>query len=138
MREHLGGIYEFLERRKIETLQELERKAQTVAAPAVTTEQPESVNAGMPDAKPQAARSYEEQKERARRLRKLEKAVADAEQEIMTLEDKIATLEARMATPEGAADTTLYTEHGQLKTALSEAMDRWTEASEALSEASAS
>ena len=92
----------------------------------------------MPDAKPQAARSYEEQKERARRLRKLEKAVADAEQEIMTLEDKIATLEARMATPEGAAEPTLYTEHGQLKTALSEAMDRWTEASEALSEASAS
>ena len=34
--------------------------------------------------------------------------------------------------------TSLYTEHGQLKTALSEAMDRWTEASEALSEASAS
>ena len=138
VREHLGGIYEFLERRKIETLQELERKAQTVAAPAVTTKQPESVNAGMPDAKPQAVRSYEEQKERARRLRKLEKAVADAEQEIMTLEDKIATLEARMATPEGAAEPTLYTEHGQLKTALSEAMDRWTEASEALSEASAS
>lgn len=138
VREHLGGIYEFLERRKIETLQELERKAQTVAAPAVTTAPPESVNAGMPDAKPQAVRSYEEQKERARRLRKLEKAVADAEQEIMTLEDKIATLEARMATPEGAAEPTLYTEHGQLKTALSEAMDRWTEASEALSEASAS
>ena len=138
VREHLGGIYEFLERRKIETLQELEGKAQTVAAPAVTTKQPESVNAGMPDAKPQAVRSYEEQKERARRLRKLEKAVADAEQEIMTLEDKIATLEARMATPEGAAEPTLYTEHGQLKTVLSEAMDRWTEASEALSEASAS
>ena len=138
VREHLGGIYEFLERRKIETLQELERKAQTVSVPAATTAQPESVSAGMPDAKPQAARSYEEQKERARRLRKLEKAVAEAEQEIMTLEDEIATLEARMATPEGAAEPTLYTEHGQLKTVLSEAMDRWTEASEALSEASAS
>ncbi len=138
VREHLGGIYEFLERRKIETLQELERKAQPVAAASATTAQPESVSAGTPDAKAQAARSYEEQKERARRLRKLEKAVADAEQEIMTLEDEIATLEARMATPEGASETALYTEHGRLKTALSEAMDRWTVTSEALSEASAS
>ena len=85
MREHLGGIYEFLERRKIETLHELERKAQTVVVLVVMTKQPESVNVGMLDAKPQAVRSYEEQKERARRLRKLEKAVADAEQEIMTV-----------------------------------------------------
>lgn len=138
VREHLGGIYEFLERRKIETLQELERKAQTVAAASATAAQPESMSAGTPDAKPQAARSYEEQKERARRLRKLEKAVADAEQEIMALEGEIATLEARMATPEGASETALYTEHGRLKTALAEAMDRWTEASEALSEASES
>lgn len=126
VREHLGGIYEFLEHKKIENLQELERKI----SPLSTTENEQ------PSSRTQPKLSYEEQKEQARRLRRLEKAVSDVEQEIAELEQEIAELEVRMATPEGAADMELYAEHSRLKTALSDAMDRWTEATEALTASS--
>ena len=122
VREHLGGIYDFLERKRIENLRELERRT---AAPAVSVSTEES---GAPSAK----RSYEEQKEQARKIRRLEKAVADVEREITDLERRSAELEAQMNTPEGAADTSLFAVHNDLQKALSDAMDRWSEASETL------
>jgi ATP-binding cassette subfamily F protein 3 len=124
VREHLGGIYEFLERRKIETLQELERKTENrdVAADTLRT-------ANAKEQKPEL--SYEEQKEKTRRLRKLEKNVAEWEQKISELEQQISETETRMATPEGAADTALYTRHERLKSQLSKAMHEWEKASDA-------
>ena len=122
VREHLGGIYDFLERKRIENLRELERRT---AAPAMSVSVEES---GAPSAK----RSYEEQKEQARKIRRLEKAVADVEREISDLESRSAELEAQMNTPEGAADTSLFAAHNDLQKALSDAMDRWSEASETL------
>lgn len=122
VREHLGGIYDFLERKRIENLRELERRT---AAPSVSVSAEES---GAPSAK----RSYEEQKEQARKIRRLEKAVADVEREIADLERRSAELEAQMNTPEGAADTSLFAAHNDLQKALSDAMDRWSEASETL------
>ena len=122
VREHLGGIYDFLERKRIENLRELERRT---AAPIQSVSVEES---GAPSAK----RSYEEQKEQARKIRRLEKAVADVEREISDLERRSAELEAQMNTPEGAADTSLFAAHNDLQKALSDAMDRWSEASETL------
>ena len=122
VREHLGGIYDFLERKRIENLRELERRT---AAPSVSVSAEES---GAPSAK----RSYEEQKEQARKIRRLEKAVADVEREISDLERRSAELEAQMNMPEGAADTSLFATHNDLQKALSDAMDRWSEASETL------
>ena len=122
VREHLGGIYDFLERKRIENLRELERRT---AAPSVSVSVEES---GAPSAK----RSYEEQKEQARKIRRLEKTVADVEREIADLERRSAELEAQMNTPEGAADTSLFAAHNDLQKALSDAMDRWSEASETL------
>ena len=126
IREHLGGIYEFLERKKMESLRELERRA--TAPTPVTVESSSEAPAVASSAK----LSYEEQKEQARRLRRLEKAVADVEREIADIERRNAELESRMATPEGAADVSLFTEHSDLQKALSDAMDRWAEATEAL------
>ncbi len=126
IREHLGGIYEFLERKKLESLRELERRA--TAPTPVTVESSSEAPAVASSAK----LSYEEQKEQARRLRRLEKAVADVEREIADIERRNAELESRMATPEGAADVSLFTEHSDLQKALSDAMDRWAEATEAL------
>ena len=122
VREHLGGIYDFLERKRIENLRELERRT---AAPSVSVSAEES---GALSAK----RSYEEQKEQARKIRRLEKAVADVEREISDLERRSAELEAQMNTPEGSADTSLFAAHNDLQKALSDAMNRWSEASETL------
>ena len=126
IREHLGGIYEFLERKKMESLRELERRA-TAPTPVAVESSSEA-----PAVASSAKLSYEEQKEQARRLRRLEKAVADVEREIADIERRNAELESRMATPEGAADVSLFTEHSDLQKALSDAMDRWAEATEAL------
>ena len=113
--EHLGGIYEFLERKKLDSLRELERAAQVSSV---------TDNEAQPS---QNKLSYEARKEQNRLLKKIEKAIAEAESKIAALEVSIASVEARLATPEGASDTSLYNEYSTLKKELSDTMDIWTE-----------
>ena len=129
VREHLGGIYDFLESRKLASLRELEQRA-TVSK----TEKDGNISKdSASSAKSEDSKlSYGEQKEFARRLRKAEKAVADIESEIAGLEKRIAEVEEKLATPDGAADTSLYELHGQLKKQLDDVMWKWSEASEVL------
>ena len=134
VREHLGGIYDFLESRKLESLRELEQRnpAPPAADKKATAPKAEAAAPAISAGREGSKLSYEEQKELARRLRKAEKAVADVEKEIADLDAQIASLEEKLATPDGAADTTLYEQHGQLKKQLDDAMWRWSEASESL------
>ena len=127
VREHLGGIYDFLESRKLESLRELEQRA-TPAADKKAAQPKAPVAAPAEGVK----LSYEEQKEVTRRLRKAEKTVADIEKEIADIESRIADIEQKLATPEGAADTSLYEQHGALKKQLDDTMWKWSEASETL------
>lgn len=122
--EHLGGIYDFLEKKKMENLRELERSAQqTVRSTEVEPTQNKL--------------SYEARKEHSRLVRKVEKAVAEAEHKIAELEQAIAETEAQLATPEGAADASLYTRYSALKEELSLTMDQWTELTMELEELNA-
>ena len=127
VREHLGGIYDFLESRKLESLRELEQRA-TPSADKKAAQPKAPVAAPAEGVK----LSYEEQKEVTRRLRKAEKTVADIEKEIADIESRIADIEQKLATPEGAADTSLYEQHGALKKQLDDTMWKWSEASETL------
>ena len=115
--EHLGGIYDFLEHKKMDSLRELERAARNAVASATADEVQPTQN----------KLSYEARKEQSRLIRKLEKAVADSEAKITELEAAIALIETRLATPEGAADTSLYNEYSALKKDLSDTMELWTE-----------
>ena len=115
--EHLGGIYDFLERKKMESLAELERSTKPTTPSSAVVEAPTSQN----------KLSYEARKEQSKAIKKAEKAVSDAEARIAALEKEIADIETRLATPEGAADTSLYTDYAARKQALSAAMDEWTE-----------
>lgn len=122
--EHLGGIYDFLEKKKMENLRELECSAQqTVRSMEVEPTQNKL--------------SYEARKEHSRLVRKVEKAVAEAEHKIAELEQAIAETEARLATPEGAADASLYTRYSALKEELFLMMDQWTELTMELEELNA-
>lgn len=114
--EHLGGIYEFLEKKKMDSLRELERSTQ--AASLATDADGQST---------QNKLSYEARKEQSKAIKKMEKAVAEAENKITELENSIAAIEARLATPEGASDTSLYNDYSSLKKELSDTMDTWTE-----------
>ena len=114
VKEHLGGIYDFLQKKRIDSLNELQK-----AAP-----QPEATSA--PTSKDASARlSYEEQKERNKRLKKLERRVADCEAEINQTEAAIAIVEQQLATPDGASDMSLYDRHRKLKEQLDRAMEEW-------------
>lgn len=113
--EHIGGIYDFLEHKKLQNLQELERT--TDSKPSAQTEIQPTQN----------KLSYEARKERSKALKKLEKAVADAEQKVSDIEKAIADMETKLSTPEGASDSNLYGQYSDLKNELSDAMDFWTE-----------
>ena len=128
VREHIGGIYDFLRAKNAETDA---ARLDSVFRPATTKDATPSPapSAATPDDKPAARLSYEEQKERNKRLKKLERRVADCEAEISEIESAIAILEAKMATPEGASDMSLYGRHQKLKARLDAAMEEWDAAS---------
>ncbi len=131
VREHIGGIYDFLRKKDIDTLDALQnlQESSRVAVGHAGTSPSASQEKAAPS---EGALSYAEQKEQARQRRKLEQAVKDAERHIEELEEQIADLEAQLATPEGASDTNLFSQYGELKNLLSEAEDKWAEALEAL------
>lgn len=120
--EHLGGIYDFLERKKMQNLQELEISNKKTNEPAES------------EGPTQNKLSYEARKELNKAVKKQEKIIAELEKKIEELETSIAELEAKLATPEGASDTELYTQYADLKKSLSETMDQWTEQTMALEE----
>jgi ATP-binding cassette subfamily F protein 3 len=124
VKEHLGGIYDFLEKKRMQSLDELHLSA-SPTAPVAKKEEPQ----------PESKLSYEAQKELNKRLKKLEKAVSDCEARIEQLEQETNELEARMATPEGAADMTLYARHTELKQKMDAAVNEWEAASMELDEA---
>ena len=121
VREHLGGIYDFLEKKKIDSLRQLEVSQKTAAKSA-------------PAEKSEGKISYEERKELARRIKKAERNVTTIEEEISGIEYAIDVIEKKLTTPEGAADMQLYEEHGALKKQLDEVMERWESATEELEE----
>ncbi len=113
--EHLGGIYEFLERKKMQDLQELEASA--IKPLEVVANENEPTRNRL---------SYEARKEQNRIIKKQEKMIAESEKRIEDLEASIACLEAKLATPGGASDAALYSQYAGLKKDLSETMYLWT------------
>ncbi len=126
VREHLGGIYDFLQSKRIESLKELEMPAVAKAQqkPAAI-EKPESNPAAEKAAEqPQSGRqSYAERKEHERLVRKAEKKVKDAEAAIAALESELKEIEGKLA--EGSSDETLYKKHGDIQKSLENAMSVW-------------
>ena len=135
VKEHLGGIYDFLQKKQIESLNDLQKSPSLSSSPSAE-KTVAGGNVGATVAQPSAAKlSYEEQKELNKRLKKLERRVADCEAEIEQTEAAISILEAKMATPEGASDMALYEQHQKLKAQLDSVMEEWDAVSCELEEA---
>ena len=120
VREHIGGIYDFLRTKDIDTLDQLPKRA--VVEDVVTKEEP---NAGK--------LSYEQQKEQAKLKRKAEKEVADWEQKVEEIEQRISEMEQQMSTPEGASDISLATQYAEVKKQQATAEEEWEAAVDRLS-----
>lgn len=127
VKEHLGGIYDFLQKKKIESLNELQTSNRTLAS---ATDRAKTETAQPSESK----LSYEAQKELAKKIRKVEKCVSDCEARIEQIEAEIAALEEKMTTPEGASDMALYEQHADKKKELDAAVNEWETASMELDE----
>lgn len=122
VREHLGGIYDFLQKKELQDLKSLE------AAPTQS-----AANADAPR-QAQGKLSYEEQKEHARLLRKVEKEVKEKEEAISRIEAALQDLEQQMSTPEGATDAALISQYASLQKELEQTMADWEAAASRLEE----
>lgn len=127
VKEHLGGIYDFLQRKNIESLNDLQKPSLSTSSTMVSSVEEKTG--------PSNWLSYEQQKEQQKKVRRLEKAVEQCEARIGELEAAVKMLEDQLATPEGAADVSIYERHGALKKQLDEAVNAWEEASLELEEA---
>ena len=119
VREHLGGIYDFLAKKQLGSLQQLEARLK----PTASVTAPAAVSAGR--------LSYEEQKERERRVRQAEKRVKSLEQQIEMLESDIRAIEEELAGG-GNADPGIYQRHATLNSELERVMNEWELAGEEL------
>ncbi len=115
IKQHLGSIYEFLKRKKMESMKELEMKSKT---------SPVSEKKGKP-IQEEKKLSYEERKEVNKNISRLEKQIEQAEQEITELENKIEELDKRMAKPKAINDHAIFEQYDQLKAKLEQVIRDW-------------
>jgi ATP-binding cassette subfamily F protein 3 len=138
VREHLGGIYDFLQKKQIESLNELGRNMNSSGSPTgnveASTATPVTKASEQNETSTTGSLSYAEMKERNKAIKKAETAVKNAEAKIEKLEAELADIEAKLATPEGASDTSLFTKHGDLKKQIDAAVEEWENASMELEE----
>jgi ATP-binding cassette subfamily F protein 3 len=136
VRECLGGIYDFLEKKKLASLQELERNKPAQAAQqsagnakAAAGSAKTAQAAGQAAPAPSAGKlSYAEQRERDKMIKRSAKKVEEAEAEITRIEAAIAEVEAKIAAGEVEGD--IFNRHASLNRDLETAMSLWEVASQ--------
>ena len=127
VREHLGGIYDFLQKKRLDSLQQLEIKNSPDSAADVETQNLASpVSQGKAD--------YQRQKERERLIRQAEKKVKTLEAKIAELEQQLADIEDKLSTA-SSEDLDIYYTHSKINRELEEVMANWEQASEELEKA---
>jgi len=114
VREHLGGIYEFLQYKKMDTLRELEVSATLKSANEVV-EKPVSEN----------KMSYEARKEHNRKIRKAEKAVEEIEKVVSACEAEIAHMDKLLELPENASDNEFIQRYQKKQRELEQKIYEW-------------
>ncbi len=113
VKQHLGGIYEFLRRKKIDSMKELEKKDLPLnqEVKIQKTEEVEKV-------------SFDERKEINKNINKLEKSIEKNELEISGLEQKIAEMDKTLAETNGS-DPEIFKKYDRLKKELENKMYEW-------------
>ncbi len=118
VREHIGGIYDFLQRRNIQSLSQLGQPKPVVAKEQIQEREKKQ--------------SYAEHKEQQRRLSRLEKTVKNSEKNIEQYERHLKELDAILCQPENASNMNYVNEYVSSKQQLEEEVERWEKASEEL------
>ncbi len=130
VREHLGGIYDFLRTRNIAELSQLQHAVKADVQDQRTTSG--TAPAPTADSNKVKGQSYAEHKEQQKQLRKAEKAVEQSEKKISDMEHRLKELDQLLMNPEHASNMELVTEYTTTKRALDEEVERWEQLSEEL------
>ena len=131
VREHLGGIYDYLRAHNAETIQESLSKA---SANYINKETETIVNTNHETATQPScgAASYAERKEQQKKIKKAQRAVEDSEKKIAKMEERKAELDELLMVAENASNMELVTEYTDLQRHLDKENEQWLELSEAL------
>ncbi|HCC31065.1 MAG TPA: hypothetical protein DEQ03_13630 [Marinilabiliales bacterium] len=114
-KQHLGGIAEFLEKKKLETLNQLNIQKRVVA-----DEKPKELS--------ESKIKYEERKEVEKRIRKAQKTVEESEERIMKLETDLELMDQMLSRPENLSDPKVFEKYDSLKKELEKEMHLWEQA----------
>ena len=123
VKEHLGGIYDFLAQKNMESLHELEKKEQLQQGIHAAKNVEQEVK--------QSKLNYQEQKELNKKIKQAEKRVSELEQHVNDLESQINHIEQQLAQG-GEVDPDIYNRHSQLNAELEQTMTQWEDAGEEL------
>lgn len=115
VREHLGGIYDFLNAKKMENLHELETQTNIIT----------SDNSKQEYKKTESKLTYEERKELSRQIKRLEKQITELETRIKNNENKVSDIEKQLSTPKGASDISLFETHAALQKEIEKDLELW-------------
>lgn len=116
IKQHLGGIYDFLQKRKMESLKELEVPHADLKS---------SVNNKTKVGEPVQGPTFEQRKEVNRTISKLEKTVLEIEESIESLENEIAEMDKLLSQPESIKDHSVFERYEILKSELTKTMEAW-------------
>lgn len=112
--EHLGGIYDFLSKKRLDTLQQLEKSIEKDTESKTTDLEPTNNKL-----------TYEEQRELNKQKRKVERLIEDNEKKIEELEAKISIIEAELSKPDGGSNIELINSYSETQDKLSKVMKSW-------------
>ncbi len=129
VREHLGGIYDFLYTKKISELNELEKNTNNLLVHKESRSEVKQETSNVENSK---SESYSERKERQKLIRKAERAVEESERKIAAMEQRLKELDDLLCDPKNASDMTLVTEYTDIKRSMDEEVIRWEKCSEEL------
>ncbi|MBR3884375.1 MAG: ABC-F family ATP-binding cassette domain-containing protein [Bacteroidaceae bacterium] len=115
VREHLGGIYDYLASKNAENINEALSIGKSNSKPAETASKPVASESRL---------SYEAEKQMQKQRRKLERLVEQSEQAVNELEAAISALESIMSTPEGSTESN-FERYASLKKQLADAESEW-------------
>ena len=138
VKEHLGGIYDFLQAKQISELSELGKGSNNSqgGTAAVPEREQSSPKVGTSAEMPSKSQSYAEKKEVQKKLRKAERAVEESERKISDMERRLKELDGLLMNPANASNMEFVTEYTTIKKSLDEEVERWERLSEELEQLS--
>ncbi len=127
VKEHLGGIFEFLQRRNLFTLQEIERKgnSQVNSKDNISKAKMENEQAVRDPVKPSNKYQYEEKKALEKKIRKVANRIKSLEHKIERIEDELSKMDLMLMNPDNITGMQVYEDYEKLKTAHDEALASW-------------